>query len=91
MLNKKSNKYVEISCSSIFYFDHVSNKVSLGAFLAWIKNYTKHNARDVTLSLAEDFIDDGDTVICQGIKLEWKRKIKSPEKKKSIKRKKNKS
>ena len=82
----KPEKKIVCELSRDFYFDHVSNKVSLDAFLAWIKETVPFGAIDITLSLDEEYdYYDGGIASCQ-IQLGWKKIIDNPNYEKEIKK-----
>lgn len=71
----KPQKKIYLPAARTFYFDHVSNKVSLGFFLDWIKSNVPKSSKDVTLSIDENFDDYDGTIISCNIRVEWKVKM----------------
>lgn len=78
---KPQNKF-EIKNSTTFYFDHVSNKVSLNYFIDWCKKQIPKQAKDITLSLeTEYYYDDSETHLV----LNWKEFVENKSYKKQMK------
>lgn len=55
-----------------FYFDHVSSKVSIEYFLAWVKETTPPGAIDITLTLDENYDDYDGNLMDVDLQLGWK-------------------
>ncbi len=73
---KKPTKTIWVPNSCTFYFDHVSPKVSIDYFNNWVKETVPKGATDVTLTIDEDYDDDGN-VISSYLVLSWKQKAKN--------------
>lgn len=74
---KKPTKKIEVMNSRSFYFDHVSNKVSIDYFLTWIKETVPKGAKDITLSMDEDYCYETGDHISSYLVLSWKEKVKN--------------
>lgn len=73
----KPSKYNLIRRSTNFYFDFVSNEVSLDVFLEWIeknKSVMPKGATDVRISLGEEFYYDDSSI---WITLSWSEPVKN--------------
>jgi hypothetical protein len=69
---EKPKKWKLVTNHASYYFDFVSNKVSLLVFLDWIKDEVPEGAEDVTIGLENDhYYDDSIT----WIGLNWKEKV----------------
>jgi hypothetical protein len=75
---QKPTKRIEMTGSVRFYFDHVSNKVSLSYFLGWVKENIPKGAKDITLSMDEDYDDYDGTIINCGLEVGYKYRAKNP-------------
>ena len=71
----KPKKKLYLPAGQTFWFDHASNKVSLQYFLDWIKDNVPKKARDVTISIEEDFSYEDGSIISCNIRVEWKVKV----------------
>jgi hypothetical protein len=71
----KPNRKIYITNSKTFYFDHVSNKVSLDFFLSWVKESLPKGSSDVTISLDEDYEYETGEHLSSYLSLSWKEKI----------------
>ena len=87
---EKPKKRIEIAKTEQFdAFDHACKKVSLEFFLAWVKETTPANAKDVTLELAEDMDYDWDgnlSNVWTHLELGWKEEIDNPNYEKELKK-----
>ncbi len=74
---KKPTKKIEVPNSCSFYFDHTSNKVSIDYFLNWVKETVPKGAKDITLSMGEDYCCETGDHISSYLVLSWKEKVKN--------------
>ncbi len=80
---EKPKKRITVRNSATYDFNWVSKKVALDSFLAWTKEVTPANAKDVTLELVEEWMyDDCITYL----RLEWEEVIDNPHYEKDLKK-----
>jgi len=65
-------KKVEQPGSLTFYFDHVSNRVSLDYFNQWVKDNLPKGSFDVALTLDEDYDYYSGDIISVYLRVEYK-------------------
>jgi hypothetical protein len=83
----KPKKKIERPHHVNFYFDYVSNKVSLDHFLSWIKETIPSKAKNITIELGEeygDYAEDG--IINHWIQLNWNEMVRNINYEKQIKK-----
>ena len=73
----KPTKIIEQPGSLTFYFDHVSNRVSLEYFNQWIKDNLPKGAYDVGLAMDEDYDYYSGEITAVYLRIEYKIKVKN--------------
>lgn len=79
----KPEKRITVRNSTTYDFNWVSKKVAIGNFLAWVKESTPANAKDVTLELVEEWEYDSCLTY---LRLEWEEVIPNPHYEKDLKK-----
>jgi hypothetical protein len=74
---KKPTKTILVPHCRTFYFDHVSNKVSIDYFMDWIKETVPKGAVDVTIGMDEDYDYESGDLLSSNIVVSWKQKAKN--------------
>lgn len=79
----KPKKKIVITDSKTYYFNHVSKETSLQYFFDWCKRYVPKGAKDIKLSLKEEFVYDDHFSY---LELSWKIKKNNPHYEKQLKK-----